>query len=203
VLPRVSAALSPGARSLPVTTVLAAIVMAGSLSLSGCGGSQPDDSLPPLTPEPALSVPSADSQPPSVEASPPASPAAPASRSGLRASYPARLALMRFLRGVGAGDGQVCGLVSPSYARTAFAAAGGCQKWIGAIPARLTPDELHQLRTVQVLGAAPGPRQGQYTVRPADLRWATSAAVRKDVLFPAGAQQYVLARAGGRWVVVA
>jgi hypothetical protein len=202
VLPRVSAALSPGARSLRVATVLAAIAVAGplSLSLSACGGSEGDDSLPPLTPEPALSLPSAPSQPPSVETNPSA---AAASRSGLRASYPARLALMRFLRGVGAGDGQVCRLLSPSYADTAFAAAGGCQKWIGAIPTRLTPDELHQLRTVQVLGATPGPRQGQYTVRPADLRWAASAEVPNDVLFPAGTRQYVLARAGGRWVVFA
>lgn len=200
MLPRLSAALSPGARSPRVATVLAAIAVAGSLSLSGCGGSQEDDSLPPLTPEPALPLPSAGSQPPSVETNPSA---AAASRSGLRASYPARLALMRFLRGVGAGDGQVCRLLSPSYARTAFAAAGGCQKWVGAIPARLTPDELHQLRTVQVLGATPGPRQGQYTVRPADLRWAARAVVPNDVLFPAGAQRYVLARAAGRWVVVA
>jgi hypothetical protein len=188
VLPRVSVPLSSGARSL-----LTAIVVAGSLPLSACGGSRVDDSLPPLTPEPAFSLPSADSRPPSVETNPPAS------RSGLRASYPARLVLMRFLRGVGAGDRRACGLLSPSYARTAFAAAGGCQKWIGAIPTRLTPDELHQLRTVQVLGAAPGPRQGQYTIRPADLRWTASTEVPKDVV----AQQYVLARAEERWIVIA
>jgi hypothetical protein len=187
VLPRVSAPLSPGARSL-----LAAIVVAGSLLLSACGA-QEDDSLPPLTPEPTFSLPSADSPPPSVETQPPAS------RSGSRTSYPARLVLMRFLRGVGAGDRRACALLSPSYARTTFAAAGGCQKWIGAIPTRLTPDELHQLRTVQVLGATPGPREGQYTVRPADLRWAASTAVPKDVV----AQQYVLGRTAGRWFVVA
>jgi hypothetical protein len=188
VLPRVSAPLSPGARSL-----LPAIVVAGSLLLSACGGTQEDNSLPPLTPEPALSLPSAESLPPSVETKPPAS------RSGSRASFPARLVLMRFLRGIGAGDRRACALLSPSYARTTFAAAGGCQKWIGAVPTRLTPDEVHQLRTVQVLGATPGPRQGQYTVRPADLRWVASTAAPNAVV----AQQYVLGRAGGRWFVVA
>jgi hypothetical protein len=188
VLPRVSAPLSPGARSL-----LAAIVVAGPLLLSACGGTQEDDALPPLTPEPALSPPSADAPPPSVESQ------SPVSRSGSRASYPARLVLMRFLRGVGAGDRRACALLSPSYARTTFAAAGGCQKWIGAVPARLTPDEIHQLRTVQVLGATPGPRQGQYTVHPADLRWTASTAMPKAVV----AQQYVLGKAGGRWFVVA
>lgn len=206
MLSRVSAALSPSARSLPglpglpaATAATAATVVAGSLSvllllsLSGCGGPAEDDTLPPLTPEPAFSLPAADSQPPTVETN------SPPSRSGLRASYPARLVLMRFLRGVGAGDRRACGLLSPSYARTTFAAAGGCSKWIGAIPARLTPDEIHQLRTVQVLGATPGPRPGQYTIRPADLRWAESAEVPEDVV----AQQYVLAKAGGRWVVVA
>jgi hypothetical protein len=190
---RPGAVLSPAARSALAATIPAVIVLVGALALAGCGRSQEDDSLPPLTPEPGLSLPAADSPPVSVETNPPAS------RSGLRASYPARLVLMRFLRGVGAGDRRACGLLSPSYARTAFAAAGGCQKWIGAIPTRLTPDELHQLRTVQVLGATPGPRRGQYTVRPADLRWAARAEVPKDVV----AQQYVLARAGGRWIVVA
>ncbi|HZB34279.1 MAG TPA: hypothetical protein VE465_29215 [Streptosporangiaceae bacterium] len=188
MLPRVSAPLSPGARSL-----LAAIVVPGSLLLAACGGTQEDDSLPPLTPEPAFSLPSADASPPSGETR------SSASRSGSRASYPARLALMRFLRGVGAGDRRACALLSPSYARTTFAAAGGCQKWIGAIPARLTQEEIRQLRAVQVLGATPGPRQGQYTVRPADLRWAAGTAVPKAVV----AQQYVLGRAGGRWFVVA
>lgn len=197
MLPPRCALLIQGARSpLAATTTIAAAVtaaLAGALLLSACGGSQDDGALPPLTPEPGFSLPSADSAPPSVETNPSAS------RAGLRASYPARVVLMRFLRGVGAGDRGSCALLSPSYARKAFAAAGGCREWIGAIPTRLTPDELHQLRTVQVLGATPGPRQGQYTVRPADLRWAASDAMPEDVV----AQRYVLARAGGRWFVVA
>jgi hypothetical protein len=194
VLPRASASVSSGARSLlAATAATGATLVAGSLLLSACGGARDDDSLPPLTPEPALSLPADDSPPPALESN------APASRSGSRATYPARLVLMRFLRGVGAGDQRACGLLSPSYARTAFAAGGGCQRWIGSVPRRLTPDELHLLRTVQVLGATPGPRPGQYTIRPADLKWAASAAVPKDVV----AQRYVLARAGGRWIVVA
>jgi hypothetical protein len=106
---------------------------------------------------------------------------------------------MRFLRAVGAGDRQACGLVSPSYAATAFASAGGCPQWIGAVPARLSPDELHQLRTVRVLGATPGPRAGQYTIRPADLRWRAATAVPRDVV----AQRYVVAKTGNRWLIIA
>jgi len=187
VLPRVSVSVSPGARSL-----LAAIVVAGPLMLTACGGPHDEDSLPPLTPEPYLSLPSAET-PPSPETRPPVS------RSGSRASFPARVALMRFLRGVGSGDRRACGLLSPSYARTAFTGAGGCQTWIGAIPTRLTPDQLHQLRTVQVPGATPGPRPGQYTIHPGDLRWSSGTEMPGDVV----AQQYVLARAGARWLVIA
>jgi hypothetical protein len=179
----------PGAR---VLLVAVSVAVAGPL-LTGCGGlGQDDDPLPPLTPEPGLSLPQASSPP---QASGPPS----ASRSGTRASYPARLALMQFLRGVGAGDRRVCGLLAPSYARTAFAADGGCAAWIGAAPTRLTPDELHGLRTVRVLGATPGPRPGQFTVRPADLRWSSGGGVPRDVV----AQRYVLARVGGRWLVIA
>jgi hypothetical protein len=167
--------------------------MAGPLLLSGCGGTQDDGALPPLTPEPGLSLPATESSPAAVASTPPAS------RAGSRASFPARLALMRFLRGVGSGDDRACGFLSPSYARSAYADAGGCKEWIASVPARLTPDQLHQLRTVQVLGASPGPRAGQYTVRPADLRWSSGTAVPKDVV----AQQYVLARAGARWLVIA
>ncbi|HEX6471162.1 MAG TPA: hypothetical protein VF069_18830 [Streptosporangiaceae bacterium] len=178
---------TPGARGV---RAVAAAAVAGPL-LAGCGGAgQADDPLPPLTPEPGLSL-------PQVPNPPAASP--PASRSGTRGSYPARLALMRFLRGVGAGDRRACALLSPSYSRTAFAADGGCAAWIGAVPGRLTPDELHGLRTVRVLGATPGPRPGQFTVRPADLRWSPGGGVPRDVL----AQQYVLARVGGRWLVIA
>ena len=189
MLPRVGASLSPGARSL-----LAAIVLAvAPLVLSSCGGSRDDDSLPPLTPEPSLSLPPAVSSPPAVETVPPAS------RSATRASYPARLTLVRFLRGAGSGDQRVCALVTAAYARTAFAEAGGCQQWIDAIPTRLTPNELRRLRTVQVLGATPGPRPGQYTIRPADLRWSGGASAPEGVV----AQRYVLARAGTRWLVIA
>jgi hypothetical protein len=189
---RVRAPLMPGARSVLAASLAASLVV-GPLLLSACGGTHDDGALPPLTPEPGLSLPSAESAPPAVESAPPAS------RSASRASYPARLALMRFLRGAGAGDPQACGLLSPAYARTAFADDGGCEKWIGAIPARLTPDELRRLRTVLVLGATPGPRQGQYTIRPADLRWSSGTAMPKDVV----AQQYVLARTGAHWLVVA
>ncbi|HEU5156199.1 MAG TPA: hypothetical protein VFU43_04330 [Streptosporangiaceae bacterium] len=188
MLPLLSAALSSGARSL-----FAAMVVAGPLVLSACGGSPEDDSLPPLTPEPALSLPPGDSRPPIVETR------SPASRAGSRASFPARLVLMRFLRGAGAGDPRACGLLSRSYARTAFAAAGGCQRWIEAIPTRLTPDELHQLRTVRVLGATPGPGPGQYTVNASDLRWAAGTPVPDDVV----ARRYVLTKSGTRWFVAA
>jgi hypothetical protein len=184
-----SAFLSPGARSLLATSFVAAPLL---VTAAACGGKGEDDSLPPLTPEPALSLP-ADQSPPSTETTPLPSPSA------SRSSYPARLALARFLRAAGAGDRRACDRLDASYASTAFASAGGCEQWVAAIPTRLTPAELRQLRTVQVLGATPGPRPGQFTVHPADLRWRSAAAVPKDVV----ARQYVLARTGGRWIVVA
>jgi hypothetical protein len=171
---------------LPPLRALAVIVAAVPL-MAGCAAATgEDDSLPPLTPEPSLSVPSAE-----------ATPSAP--RPGSRASYPARLVLMRFLRGVGEGDARVCGHLSPAYARTTFAKWGGCPKWIGATSDRLTPEELGSLQAVQVIGATPGPRAGQYTIGLGDLNWDEGAVAPDGVV----AQRYVLARAGARWLVIA
>src|SRR6476659_50572 len=39
--------------------------------------------------------------------------------------FPARLVLMRFLRGAGAGNAKVCGWVSPEYDQKAFSTVGG------------------------------------------------------------------------------
>jgi hypothetical protein len=172
---------------LPRLRPLAVFVAAVPL-LAGCGGgaTAEDDSLPPLTPEPSLSVPGAETTPP-------------APRPGSRASYPARLVLMKFLRGVGEGDARVCGHLSPAYARATFAGVGGCPKWIGATSDRLTPEELGSLQDVQVIGATPGPRAGQYTIGLRDLKWDEGAAAPEGVV----AQRYVVARAGTRWLVVA
>jgi hypothetical protein len=167
-----------------------AAVLAASLSLGACGPGTDDDSLPPLTPEPSLSVPPSE----------PSEPAARPGRSGSRASYPARLALMKFLRGVGAGDVRACGHVAPAYARTAFADQGGCAQWIADAGARLSPEQGEQLRTVLVPRAAPGPRPGQYTIRPADLRWRPAGAVAPHGVVAA---RYVLARTGSRWLIIA
>jgi hypothetical protein len=107
---------------------------------------------------------------------------------------------MKFLRGVGAGDARACGYVAPAYARTAFASSGGCAQWIAAAGARLSPEQAALLRTVLVPGATAGPRPGQYTIRPADLRWRPAGATAPRGII---AGQYVLARAGTRWLIVA
>lgn len=175
---------SPGARSLFVVTCALPL-------LAACGNSQSDDTLPPLTPEPSLSV-------PALESTAPQPATTSASGAGARASYPARLVLMKFLRGVAAGEARVCGYLSPAYDRKAFARAGGCAKWIGTVATRLTADQLGRLRTVQVPGASPGPGTGQYTIRLRDLRWRPAQATPPDFV----ARQYVLAKTGGRWLIV-
>jgi hypothetical protein len=183
----------PAPKEVPVfplsRVVVGVAAIAATIPLLGaCGGGTDDDSLPPLTPEPSLSIPQAESS----------QPASTASRSGARASYPARYALMKFLRGVGAGDVRVCGYVAPAYARTAFADSGGCRQWIGTVAARLTPEERTLMRTVLVPGATPGPGPGQYTIRSGDLRWTPRTATA-----PAGvlADQYVLTKSGPRWLL--
>jgi hypothetical protein len=93
----------------------------------------------------------------------------------------------------------VCGYLSPSYARTAFATTGGCAQWIKSTAGRLTAEQQDALKTVKVLGATPGPRAGQYTVQPDDLSWRAGTAVPSGVV----AKRYVLARSGARWLVVA
>jgi hypothetical protein len=177
---------------LPLSRVVVGVAASAATIplLAACGGGTDDDSLPPLTPEPSLSIPQAESS----------QPASPASRSGARASYPARFALMKFLRGVGAGDARVCAYVAPAYAGTAFADSGGCRQWIGTVAARLTPEERTLMRTVLVPGATPGPEQGQYTIRPADLRWTPRGSTAPDGIL---ADQYVLAREGNRWLITA
>jgi hypothetical protein len=166
-----------------------AAILATIPLLGACGAGTDDDSLPPLTPEPSLSVPLTE----------PSSPAS-RSRAESRASYPARLVLMKFLRGVGTGDTRVCGHTAPAYARVAFADSGGCRPWIGVVTARLAPEQRDLLRTVLVPGATPGPRRGQYTIRPGDLRWSPPEATA-----PRGvvANRYVLARIGPRWLIIA
>ena len=174
-------------RRLRLPGLLAVSVVAVVPLLAGCGaGSEQDDTLPPLTPEPSLSVPGAETT-------------APAPRPGSRASYPARLVLMQFLHGVGEGDVRVCGYLSPAYARTAFAKPGDCRSWIGAKSELLSPEELGWLQTVQVVGATPGPRPGQYTINLRDLRWSEGAVQPEGVI----ARRYVLARTGSRWLIVA
>jgi hypothetical protein len=184
-------------RPLPRAVVAGpAAVLAAIPLLGACGPGTDDDSLPPLTPEPSLSVPLTQPSEPGESAPPAARPG----RSGTRASYPARLALMKFLRGVGAGDARACGHVAPAYARTAFADHGGCAQWITEVGARLSPEQVEMLRTVLVPGATSGPRPGQYTIRPADLRWRPAAAPAPRSVV---AGRYVLARTGSRWLIVA
>lgn len=152
--------------------------------LCSCGGNEAgaQATLPPLTPEPGLALPSG------AAGSPPG---------GGRASLAARVSLARYLRGIGAADPRICALLSPAYERTAFGAPGGCRTYIGQVKRRLRAKDLIALRSVFVPTATPGPGPAEYTIEFADLRWRTDPARPGGVL----AARYVLHRTGRRWLI--
>lgn len=153
-------------------------------ALVACGDSETDMSIPPLTPEPAISLPPADPEPvdPALE----------------KASYPARLALYAYLRGLAAGNPRACAYLAPAYDQATFGAAG-CRAWVPQVKRHMAAAELTALRHVVVPTALPGPGNAEYTVRFADLQWRTEPAKPSGVL----AARYVIRRVGTRWFIVA
>jgi hypothetical protein len=165
-------------RTRPLFTVLALLP-----ALVACGDPEVDLSMPPLTPEPAITLPPAEPEPmdPAVT----------------KASYPARLALYNYLRGMAAGNPRACALLAPAYDRATFGAAG-CRAWVPQVGRHMAAAELTALRNVVVPTALPGPGEAEYTVRFADLQWRTEPAKPSGVL----AARYVLRRVGARWFIV-
>jgi hypothetical protein len=153
-------------------------------ALIACGA-EADMSIPPLTPEPTISL-------------PPADPAETADPAAGKASYPARLALYNYLRGMAAGNPRACAYLAPAYDRATFGKAG-CRAWVPQVDRQLPAADLTALRQVVVPTATRGPGSADYTVRFADLEWRTEPAKPSGVL----AARYVIRRIGARWFIVA
>lgn len=152
-------------------------------ALASCGGGAADarPGLPPLTPEPGLSLP--------VTAGDPAA---------RPVDLPPRLALARFLRGIGAGDPRVCALLTPARERIAFGGPGRCRPWITEVKRHLPAKDLLALRTVVVPSGTPGPGAAGFTVEFTELQWRGEPAQQAGVL----AARFVLRRTpAGRWLI--
>ncbi|WP_285694370.1 hypothetical protein [Actinomadura sp. NBRC 104412] len=154
------------------------------LATAACGGTD-EVTMPPLTPEPGLETPA------SVGAATQAS-AAP------KDTFPARLTLFKFLRGIAINDARVCAHLAPEYERTVFGAEGGCRRGLAQARSRLRPQDLTALRGVTVPTARPGSQPGDLVVDFATLRWRTAPARPGGLL----ASTYTLRQDGGRWLIV-
>jgi hypothetical protein len=157
---------------------IAALVLVPTLAACG-SGAETDTSIPPLTPEPTITLPPQDA---AIE----------------RQSLPARTVLYRYLRNIAAGDPRGCGHLAPAYDRATFGSRG-CRNWMPEAARRLPAGDLNALRGVTVPIANEGPGQAEYTVHFTDLQWRTEPADPGDVL----ASSYVLRRVGARWLIVA
>ncbi|MGI8328836.1 hypothetical protein ACRYCC_02655 [Actinomadura scrupuli] len=158
--------------------------------LAGCGSGQPDTSLPPLTPEPGLSLGGPSDGPPRDDRT--------ASRSARAPGFAARVALQRLLRAAAAGNPGACVYVAPDYQKTLFGAAG-CRAWMGQAAGHLTAAERAALRGVRVPAATEGANDSEFTVRFTDLRWSGAAPQPRGIL----RTEYVLRKIGTRWVLAA
>ncbi|GAA2138689.1 hypothetical protein [Actinomadura napierensis] len=148
--------------------------------IGGCGGKD-EVGLPPLTPEPGDSR-LADLTAPEKD------------------SFPARLVLYKFLRGVAAGNVKVCALLAPAYDRAAFGRPGGCRAGgLAAARRTLRPADLAALRGVTVPSCEDGPGEGEYTVAFGDLKWKGDPARPGGVL----AAKFTLHKTGARWLIAA
>lgn len=163
------------ARVVPAVVVLLA-------ALGACGGKD-EVTMPPLTPEPG------DSRPADRAAATAAS----------RESFPARLVLYKYLRGVAAGNARACALLAPEYERAVFGGPGGCRAGLAQARAKLGPRVLAALRGVTVPACEDGPGEGEYTVRFEQLEWAGEAA-RPGGLLPAS---FTLRETGRHWRIAA
>jgi hypothetical protein len=155
---------------------IAALVLAPMIAATGCG-SRADTSMPPLTPEPTITLPPEDG-------------------TALRRSFPARMVLYRYLRGMAAGDRRVCLYLAPAYDRDTFGRTG-CRAWIPQVRRHLSATDLAALRQVTVPTATQGPGPADYTVLFSDLHWRAHPARTSGVL----AESYTLRHAGNRWLI--
>jgi len=105
------------------------------------------------------------------------------------ADFPARLVLMRFLRGAGAGNAKVCGWVSPAYEQKAFSTVGGCAQWVASI----RPVDRAKLKLVTVPEATGGPKA--WTVTASSLVWPKGKPTTPK------AAAFVLRKPGSRWLL--
>ncbi|MFC4049341.1 hypothetical protein ACFOY4_06580 [Actinomadura syzygii] len=156
--------------------VLFAVVFLFAAS-TACGG-EPDLSMPPLTPEPGDS-----------RLVGGATRAAPAD------TFPARLALYKYLRGVAVGNVRACTYLTPEFERAAFGRAGGCRAGFLRARAQLRPQDVAALRGVTVPACEDGPADGEYTVRFEQLKWAGEPARPGGLL----AAAFTLRKTGPYW----
>ncbi|MFB4306073.1 hypothetical protein [Actinomadura sp. GTD37] len=157
---------------------LAAVLIVLPL-LGACGGKD-EITMPPLTPEPGDSH--------LVDTT--------ATESGAE-SFPARLALYKYLRGIAAGNARVCAYLTPDYQRVAFGAPGACRYGFAHARAKLRPQDVAALRGVTVPSCEPGPGDGDYTVRFEDLDWKGEPARPGGLL----AATFTLRKSGAYWQI--
>lgn len=161
----------------------AALLVLPLLGLGACGG-QDEVTMPPLTPEPG------DSQFFDV-------PASTAATASAKETFPARLVLFKYLRGVAAGNPKVCAYLTPAYQREAFGGPAACRTGFAAARATLRPQDIAALRGVSVPACEPGPGEGEYTVRFEDLAWKGEPARVGGPL----AASFTLRKTGAYWQI--
>jgi hypothetical protein len=167
--------------------LLGACLSLAMVPVAACGNSSVDTSMPPLIPEPGLSLGPPPSDPSGGQAP---------SRSARVLGFAARVALQRFLRGTGASNPHACFYVDPAFEKTLFGKPG-CKAWIGQADRHLSATQLAALRAVRVPTATAGPGASEFTVQFTDLRWSGAAPRPGGVL----RTEYVLRKIGPRWLL--
>jgi hypothetical protein len=157
--------------------------------LSACGEQPVDTSMPPLTPEPGLSL-DGSSDLPTGDQTP--------SRPTRAPGFAARVTLQRFLRAMGAGSPQACAYVAPAYQKTLFGSPG-CITWMSQTDRHLTAVQRTTLRGVRVPTATEGASASEFTVQFTELRWSGAPPVPGGIL----RTRFVLRKIGVRWLLVA
>ncbi|TDD69599.1 hypothetical protein E1293_35630 [Actinomadura darangshiensis] len=157
---------------------LAALML---LPLLGACGGKGEVTMPPLTPEPG------DSQ--LADTSTTLNP---------KETLPARAALYKYLRGIGAGNAKACAYLAPEYEQRVFGAPGRCREKLGPARAKLRPQDVAALRGVTVPTCEEGPDEGNYVVRFADLKWKGEPARPGGLL----AASFTLRKTGDYWQIV-
>ncbi|GAA1779510.1 hypothetical protein [Actinomadura chokoriensis] len=142
-----------------VRPLLAAVLVVLPL-LGACGG-QDEVTMPPLTPEPGDSQ-FADTTTTATTATAAAS---------AKETLPARMALYKYLRGIAVGNAKACAYLTAAYQQRVFGGPAACRTGFARARAKLRPEDLAALRGVTVPVCQPGPGDGVYTVRFADLAW--------------------------------